>query len=196
MGLRNRPHGSQLARGITLTPGNSSCAFLGRSPPRSVFTMRTISPRFSKPAAINGSYTRCDTTGFVAMNTCAPGTTTRMRRCPNRSKNARMPARSASLSAVKRGSGCRVAPSKSGGMRHTPPRPLRRLASWSGVYSTTPYGGSVTTASIEFAGAPSSHSKASTRWMDQSPVVGTFVTMRTASGETATILNQAFAAVQ
>ena len=55
IGLRNSPHGSQLDLGITLTSGNSSCAFFGRSPPRSVLTMRTISPRFSKPAPMNGS---------------------------------------------------------------------------------------------------------------------------------------------
>src|SRR5260221_11659345 len=71
-GLRNRPHGSQHDLGITETPGNSSLAFLGRSPPRSVYTRRMISPRFSNPEAMNGSYTRWDTSGFVAMNTWAP----------------------------------------------------------------------------------------------------------------------------
>ena len=33
MGLRNKPQGSQFPRGITLTSGNSSWAFFGRSPP-------------------------------------------------------------------------------------------------------------------------------------------------------------------
>ena len=35
-GLRNTPHGSQHERGMTVTSENSLCAFLGRSPPRSV----------------------------------------------------------------------------------------------------------------------------------------------------------------
>ena len=35
-GFRNRPHGSHIERGITLTPSNSAWAFLGRSPPRKV----------------------------------------------------------------------------------------------------------------------------------------------------------------
>src|ERR1035437_261792 len=54
-GFRNRPHGSQADRGITVTSENSLCAFFGRSPPRNVWTSLMISPRFSKPAAIRGA---------------------------------------------------------------------------------------------------------------------------------------------
>src|SRR2546422_4146104 len=66
-GFRKSPQGSQLDRGITVTSADSPCAFLGRSPPRSVFTSRMISPRFSKPASIIGTYTRCESNGLVAM---------------------------------------------------------------------------------------------------------------------------------
>ena len=57
-GLRNVSHGSHIDRGMTLTPGNSSCAFFGRSPPRIVITRRTISPRRSNPASVTTAATR------------------------------------------------------------------------------------------------------------------------------------------
>jgi len=49
------PHGSKHDFGITVMSANSRWAFFGRSPPRSVWTTRINSPRFSKPAAMNGS---------------------------------------------------------------------------------------------------------------------------------------------
>ena len=75
-GLRNVSHGSHIERGMTLTPGNSSCAFLGRSPPRIVITRRTISPRRSNPASVTAAATRYETSGFDATSTFAPGTRT------------------------------------------------------------------------------------------------------------------------
>ena len=47
-------------------------ATAGRSP-RRVFTIRAISPPFSKPAVIMGPYTWCDSSRLVAMKTCPPG---------------------------------------------------------------------------------------------------------------------------
>ena len=56
---------------------------------------------------------------------------------------------SASLRVVNRGTGERRWPSKVGGSRHTPPRPLRSFSCSMVLYSTSPYGGSVTTPCIE-----------------------------------------------
>jgi hypothetical protein len=48
-------------------------------------------------------------------------------------------------------------------MRQTPPLPLRNLACSSSLYSTSPYGGSVTTAWIELGSQSASHSKQSAK---------------------------------
>ena len=160
-GFRKSPQGSQHDLGITETAWNSSWAFLGRSPPRNVCTTRTISPRFSNPARIKGRYTKCDTSGLVAIKTCAPGTRTGNRSSAKRSKNASRRLLSPSFNTVKRGKGLRVELSNAGGMRQTPPRPSRNFRSWSGRYSTNPYGGSVTTAWIELRSASCNQSKAS-----------------------------------
>src|ERR1035441_1796455 len=62
---------------------------------------------------------------------------------------------------VNRGTGCRFAPSRLGGILHTPPLPLRSFAWFFSSYSTMPYGGSVTTACMELAGRSDNHFKAS-----------------------------------
>ena len=64
----------------------------------------------------------------------------------HRAKNDSRCSRSVEVSVVNRGSGARWWPSKDGGIRHTPPFPLRSLACSFRLYSTNPYGGSVTTA--------------------------------------------------
>ena len=97
-----------------------------------------ISPRFSKPAAMNGSYTRWETSGLVAIKTCAPGTSTGMSRSANLWKNAPRAWRSLSVSTVNRGRGRRLHPSKDGGIRQTPPVPFLSFSNWAGVYSSSP----------------------------------------------------------
>src|SRR6202034_3289720 len=163
-GFRNRPQGSQADRGMTVTAENSSCAFFGRSPPRRVWTRRIISPRFSKPFSISGRYTRCESNGLVATNKCPPGTRMRNARWANSEKNCFRLARSSSERTVNRGRGLRVHPSNEGGMRQTPPRPLRSFSFSTCEYSFSPYGGSVTMAWTELAGRESIHSMQSVRY--------------------------------
>ena len=145
-GRRKIPHGSKHDFGMTVTSTNSSCAFFGRSPPRSVCTSRINIPRCSNPAEMNGSNTKYDNSGFVAINTWAPGTSTGYNNMHSLLKNCRIFSLSCSRRTVNLGSGWRRQPSKAGGMRHTPPLPFRRLTSSLREYSTSPYGGSVTTA--------------------------------------------------
>jgi len=128
-GFRNSPHGSQPDRGITETRSNSSSAFFGLSPPRSVWTNRMISPRFSNPAFRKGSYTKWETSGLVAIKTCAPGTKIFRRLSASVSKNKCSSFFSASVKTVKRGRGDLVQPSKEGGILQTPPRPFFLLSS-------------------------------------------------------------------
>ncbi len=137
-GFRNKPHGSHAERGITDTSENSSCAFLGRSPPRNVCTRRIISPRFSNPAAIKDMYTYCDNSGLVAIITWPPGTRTRTACLANFVKKEQSVAMSVSSKIVNLGTGLRLQPSNDGGMRQTPPRPLRSFAFSMSVYSLSP----------------------------------------------------------
>ena len=104
------------------------------------------------------------------MKTCAPGTSAGMSSWASRVKNALSRSLSSSFNIVNLGSGLRTALSNAGGSRHTPPRPMRSFSSCAGVYSTRPYGGSVTTACIEFRSTLSSHSKASPRTIRPAPL--------------------------
>src|SRR2546423_119047 len=103
-GLRKRPQGSQHDLGMTVTSGNSLCAFLGRSPPRNVYTVLMISPRFSKPFFMKLSYTKWEMSGFVAMKTWPPGTRTHLSNEARRKEQSRSDFWSVSVRTVKRGS--------------------------------------------------------------------------------------------
>ena len=127
-----------MERGMTLTCENSSCAALGRSPPRRVMTSLTISPRLSRPDSDSPSATICESSGFDATTTLAPGVSFGSSARPNRRKNSLSSSNWSGVSVVKRGSGERLLPSKLGGMRQTPPLPFLSLACCSGVYSWRP----------------------------------------------------------
>src|SRR5436190_49297 len=128
IGLRKISHGSHIERGMTLTSVNSVCAALGRSPPRIVIVKRMISPRRSNPARVTAFATTNDRSGLDAIKTCAPGTTTGRSSRAQAKKNRSSSMMLSRISTVKRGSGARLLPSNDGGMRQTPPRPLRSLA--------------------------------------------------------------------
>lgn len=145
-GLRKTSQGSHIDLGITLTPLNSAWAPFGRSPPRLVVTSRTISPRRSSPACASDAATKYDISGLAATTTFAPGTSTGISARVHCPKNQANRSKSARERTVKRGSGDLRAPSKEGGRRHTPPFCLRNLLCSFAEYSTSPYGGSVTTA--------------------------------------------------
>jgi len=85
-GRRSITHGSHIPRGITLTSENSRWAFFGRPPPRIVITSRTMFPRGSSPASVMAEATMWERRALLAMRMFAPGTTTRLRRDPNRLK--------------------------------------------------------------------------------------------------------------
>jgi len=73
MGFRKIPQGSWQPRGIEHTSGNSSSAFLGRSPPRKVRTKRIKVPRNSRPLRTKALNTNCERKVLLAINTCPPG---------------------------------------------------------------------------------------------------------------------------
>src|SRR5450759_2249197 len=73
IGARKMPHGSECPRAMTDTSGNSPSAPLGRSPPRRVFTILVISPRFSRPACRRPRYMRSDSSGGVGNHQVAAG---------------------------------------------------------------------------------------------------------------------------
>jgi hypothetical protein len=170
-GRRNTTQGSHIDRGITLTPSNSSWAFFGRSPPRMVIVKRTMLPRTSSPASAIADVTMCDKRGLLATTMFAPGRATRASSKPSFLKKAWSAFRSASSSTVKRGSGDRLCPSKAGGIRHTPPFPVRSLSCSFVVYSTRPYGGSVTTAWTDDGSCAASQSKQSAWYSAAEPTV-------------------------
>ena len=95
------------------------------------------------------------------MNTWAPGTRTGSSLSANCRKNDRRASLWTSVRTVNLGRGRRAQPSKDGGMRHTPPLPFFIFSNWSWVYSSRPYGGSVTTPWTERRRAVRSHSSAS-----------------------------------
>lgn len=145
-GFRYTNQGSHIERGITLISLNSSWAALGRSPPRIVMVRRIISPRRSKPASASAHETIYETSGLEATTTCAPGTSFGSKSVPQVTKNACNSSSCSGDNVVNLGRGDLICPSKDGGILHTPPLPLRSFACCSGVYSWSPYGGSVTTA--------------------------------------------------
>jgi hypothetical protein len=87
-GRRSITHGSHIERGITLTPANSRCAFLGRSPPRIVIVSRTMYPRSSNPLSTIADATICESNGLLAITILAPGTVARISSIPRREKNS------------------------------------------------------------------------------------------------------------
>ena len=80
----------------------------------------------------------CESSGLAATTTFAPGTSTGVRSLAQREKNSLRARRSSGESTVKRGSGEREAPSNDGGIRHTPPVPLRSFSCSLDEYSTSP----------------------------------------------------------
>src|SRR5207245_6606343 len=100
-------------------------------------------------------------------NVCSTdlGTTTGISSAASLEKKASNSDLCSSFNTVKRGNGRRSQPSNEGGIRHTPPFPARSFCFCSSVYSNKPYGGSVTTAWIEFRARARSHSKASIFWI-------------------------------
>src|SRR6185312_1820567 len=84
-------------------------------------------------------------------NTCAPGTRIRRSERPHSRKKSTRSRSCIADSVVKRGKGDRLQPSNDGGIRQTPPVPLRRFDCSTSLYSTNPYGGSVTTAWIDLS---------------------------------------------
>src|SRR5438552_11243253 len=109
-----------------------------------------IYQRRSNPARVTAFATTKESNGFEATVTCAPGTTIGKSKRAQAKKNLSNSVMSSRDRTVNRGSGDRLFPSKDGGIRHTPPFPLRSLSCSSSLYSISPYGGSVTTASILF----------------------------------------------
>src|SRR6266446_3545986 len=137
-GLRNTSHGSHIDRGMTLTSENSTCASLGRSPPRIVITNLTISPRRSRPDRDSAFDTTYERRGLLATTTFAPGTSTGRRRAAQAVKNCSSASRSVCLSTVNRGNGERLEPSKEGGILQTPPLPALSFLCSISEYSTNP----------------------------------------------------------
>src|SRR5271166_2657179 len=131
---------------------------------------RTIYPRNSSPLSDIAEATMCDRSGWLATITLAPGTVARTSNAAKRRKKLHSSPRSSSSSTVKRGNGARLCPSNDGGMRHTPPLPLRNFACSFLLYSMRPYGGSVTTAWMEQGSHCASQSKQSTLRICDLPV--------------------------
>ena len=92
--FRKRSQSSKHARGMTDRLRYCLLPNLGRSPPRSVLTTRTIWPRASKPAIQNAWATKCETKHCDESMTCPPGTRTRNNSGAKRRWKARTPMRS------------------------------------------------------------------------------------------------------
>lgn len=112
-GFLYKHHGSQRALGITESSKNSSSAFLGRSPPLRVQTVRIISPLFSNPAVLKAELTMSDKSGVEARKMCPPGTRTFLARFAQRSKKLYTFLRSfgSSFITLNLGTGCLTHPS-------------------------------------------------------------------------------------
>src|SRR5207248_11139776 len=104
----------------------------------------------SNPARVTAFATTNESNGFEATIMCAPGTTIGKSKRAHAKKNFSNSVMSSRERTVKRGNGERLFPSNDGGIRHTPPFPLRSLSCSRSLYSTRLYGGSVTTASMLF----------------------------------------------
>lgn len=122
---------------------------------------RMISPRRSNLARVTAFATTNESNGFEATITCAPGTTIGNNDRAHAKKNRSSSPRSSRVRTVNRGNGDLLFPSNEGGIRHTPPLPSRSLFCSCSLYSTRPYGGSVTTPSMLFVCAVANHSKQS-----------------------------------